>query len=392
MYFRGLLAAVLCSMLANAPLEAQFFDRFVNPTVSVSLQHAPSPPLQVRTIAFGPPQGPCSDSVNDRVINDFHANGITLVDRAHLDTALGELDLQMTGLVDQGSAVRVGQMLGADALVFLKVRRCDISQRTTTGTCFNPQTKRSYACLTYHTDVEIDGNLRVIDLASGRVLAAKTYGGGASDSDRDGYPDSNGLLLQAEAMSTLAIHRMFLPWTEQKKLIFFNDKDCGLKPAAQLLRAGDAQGALDLSLANLEACRSNPGMKPKVQMHAYYNVGMAYFVLGDHAEAIRYFDQALRLGGGSIVTDSIAECRHAQQLASQMAQYEEDSEALLAELSAAPPATTDAPAAVAANQSSGQAPGSPVEERLLKLDTLLQKGLVTRDEYQQKRSEILSDL
>lgn len=388
---RATLAILSLMLLGHSSIEAQILDRFTNPTVPVTLEHAPSLPLQVRTLAFGLPSGPCADAVNDRVISSFHASGMTIVDRYHLDTALDELDLQVSGLVNPNSAVQVGEMLGADALVFLKVRRCDTDHRKTIHTCTNYRTKRSYSCPKYHTEVEIDGNLRVIDLRSGRILASKTFGGSASASDGQNYPDAGDLLIDAEAMATKSIHRMFLPWTEQKNLVFFNDKACNLKAAAQLLRAGDKHGALALSLENLKFCRSARDVKPKNLMHAHYNVGMAHFALGDHEEAIRYFNQALRLGGGNIVTSSIGECKRARQLAQRMAQYEEDSEALRAELAEAPSAIADAPPSASRSSQARETSADSIEGRLLRLDSLKAKGLVTADEYQEKRAEILSD-
>lgn len=46
----------------------------------------------------------------------------------------------------------------------------------------------------------------------------------------------------------------------------------------------------------------------------------------------------------------------------------------------------------AAGGTTGTAPEESVEERLRKLDDLLRKGLITKEEYQRKRAEILKDI
>jgi len=38
---------------------------------------------------------------------------------------------------------------------------------------------------------------------------------------------------------------MFFPWTEAKTVLFFNDSQCGLNVAHNLLRSKDLDGALE---------------------------------------------------------------------------------------------------------------------------------------------------
>jgi len=385
---RLLIAVCIVGAAVSYPLEAQFLQRLVNPDVTVTLQHPPSVRLQITTLAFGPPKGECSEALHDRVEVSFANSDMDVVDRSHLDNVLAEHKLQVSGLVNEETAARVGEMLGAQALAFLTVRHCDIDRSTTRHTCSNGKSR--YPCTKYHTRADINGSLRIEDLTTGRFLAAQPFTGSSAAESWDGYPDSDDQLQNAEVEIVNQIHKMFFPWTESRKLVFFNDKDCNLKAAFLLLRGGDIEGARRTSLDNLDSCKAAAGIKPKTLAHAYYNVGMVHFIRGEYDEAQSNFHQAMSLHGGEIVASAMAECRQAQQLSSAMEQYEEDQGSLLAELSQ-PSSTGTAPAKNDGDTSATG--GSPsTAERLRKLEGLLKQGLITQQEYDQKRTAILADI
>jgi basic membrane protein A len=64
--------------------------------------------------------------VTETVIEQFVASGrYTVLDRANVDRILEELELQNSGLIDEGSAVKAGQMLGADSVAIIKVQKLE---------------------------------------------------------------------------------------------------------------------------------------------------------------------------------------------------------------------------------------------------------------------------
>jgi curli biogenesis system outer membrane secretion channel CsgG len=69
------------------------------------------------------------------------AKSFTVVERGNLQSVLGELELQLSGLADEGNAAKAGKLLGADLLVtgtvfkakdryeiFLKLLRVDTAE------------------------------------------------------------------------------------------------------------------------------------------------------------------------------------------------------------------------------------------------------------------------
>lgn len=111
---------------------------------------------------------------------------------------------------------------------------------------------------------------------------------------------------------------MFVPWSENVTLYYFDDKDGGLKQAFQALKAGNMKSAYDLSQQNLDNCKKNPAIKEKILAHSYYNMGMSYFINNEYDKAIENFQEAQKIRPGKITTDAIAECQRGKELSTIM--------------------------------------------------------------------------
>ncbi len=384
--------ALMCVLLATGPTQGQIWQRLTNPRVTIELQHPPYSHLRVKTVAFTKPEGECGDSMFSRLESDFINSGVEVVDRQHFDAVLAEHKFQVSGLVDQKTAVDVGALVGAQALIMVRMLQCDTSQRTQRF-----QDRKGNVRYEYFTDAAINGTIRTIDLTTGKVLAAQPFDDKESEGSWSGYPDRKNMIFEAEDSATSKIHRMFFPWTENRTFIFFDDKECDLKLAFQLVKATDLEGGLKQSDANLDACRGMSEVKPKVLAHAYYNVGMAHFLLNQFDDALPNFMEAEKLQGGSIVTEAMKECQEAKRLDEAMSRYETDEAGVRAELGgrdSSAPAQPEASSSgtVGGAPTSRQTNGKSVEARLKSLKDLLKKGLITQKEYDKKKAEILKDL
>lgn len=324
---------VLLVLFASAStVQAQFFDHLTNPTVSLKLNHPPGLGLKINKIAFGPASGQCADQIVDALIGDFVSNQIEVVDRQHLSAILAEQDLSLSGYVDQGSAAAIGKILGPSALVFVKTQRCATQQDRLydTETRYNDKTKTNYTVRVYisRTRAYLKASVQTVDLATGRIFAARAldYSPEQRNQSYDGYPEAPAefdVLDSAVRAAVTDVHRMFLPWSEMTQLVYYNDKDCGLKETFERLKGGDIAGAVDLSEQNLQTCKSTPKVKDKVLGHAYYNVGMGHMIRDEHDKALEYFREAARLRPGDIVTKAMADCQRAKELTAAMQQIEE---------------------------------------------------------------------
>jgi tetratricopeptide (TPR) repeat protein len=368
---RSLTVVVLVSL---APLaHAQFLDNLLGSKVTVVIDHPAELPLKVSTIALAEPEGRCGESILTRIESDFVQSGVSVVDRAQLNQVLKEQRLQVSGLVNQKNAANVGQLLGAQALIFLKVLQCDTSRTAESFTDKKKKVSRKY--ITIGT---IRGSLRTVDLTTGRVLASQNLESSGGLESWDAYPEPADVLAQREQSIAFSVHRMFLPWTEKRSVVAYNDKECNLKVAYKQLQARDVEGALASAEAAVAACRDSPGVKDKTLGHAYYNLGLAQFLRKDYQSASASLSEAAKYQGGDIVQGLLTEARAAQQR----------------------PDIAYAETAVAGTRPQNRsnpgpsAPAKPasVEERLKQLESLKAKGLVTKEEYDRKRAQIIDGI
>ena len=109
---------------------------------------------------------------------------------------------------------------------------------------------------------------------------------------------------------------------------------------------------------------------------------MAHFVLGEYEKALEYFAKAAAGGGGDIVSQSIADCRRAKDLAEQMRRLEERPPLNVAQSKQSRPTSSTTP---------GASQSDDAEVRLRKLKAMLDKGLITKAEYDKKKAEILKE-
>lgn len=391
---RPLAVLIAAGSLAH-PLQASFWESLVNPTVVVTLTHPPGLGLKVQRVAFAPVNDRRSEDLVFACIADLSAHGgIEILDRGNINQVLGEQKLSNSGLFDEATAVTMGRLLGSGVLLFVKVQRLDL--RHLPLRTVKPDGPNGAPVTTYiaKTQADFNASVQAVDLASGKVftqlrIAVDPSRQNSSTQGLPEYPSDTEVTELAVAAATQKVHRMLLSWTEPRKLIFYDDKEFGMKEAYRCLQRNDPQAALQKSLEALEAARAaNP--KAKFIARTNYNVGMCRFILGDYPAALPYLKAAREVDARNrIFAEAEAECLRAKGLAEEMGRVEARS--LKASLDAARPEALPGPPPVAAAPPAPRAGDSP-EERLQRLENLRKKGLVTPREYQDKKAEILKGL
>jgi curli biogenesis system outer membrane secretion channel CsgG len=389
------LAAIMAFAVALAParLDAQFWDKLTKPQITLNLTHPPRLGIKISKVAFGPSNGPCSDEILDLLSASLVSSGIEVLDRQNLQAVLAEQHLSLSGYVDQQSAVQMGKLLGPTALIFVKVSRCNVERKKN---YFDTNTKqgvvRTYRSI---TEAHIRGTLQTIDLTTGKIFSASSIDkdGGLQNSSTEGVPE-----FPSEDQVRDSVYKgvageaatFFVNWSELKQLYFFNDKDCGLKHAFEVLRAGDIAGAAQASEENLTACKANPPAKGNALAHAYYNAGLGYLLLNEHGKAMSYLTESEKLKGGDIVTDTIAQASKSAKLAAEMQRTTERTDRLE---QAQADAKGRQPANAAGQQTAAvPGPAEPLEDRLKKLDALFRNGLISKEEFDAKKTQLLKEL
>jgi hypothetical protein len=401
---------VLGTVPATAP--AQLWSRVTGSQLSLSIKHEAPVRAPLEHVAFAEPQGKCSDALSDALVADFASSGASVIDRQHLKTIIAEHKLNVSGLIDAKSAAKIGRLVGTGSLVFVKVHECQTSHsheaeqtldmhggthRTTVPTT-RGSLKTSVQIINLTTGVTIAA--RVVNakaaLQSGnkqsigaRILSTAAILRNRDERSHDEYPPDEDALTALFDDTVSQVHRLLFPWTENRKVQFYEDKECDLNVAFNLLRASDYDGAAREADASVESCKEKGAGKPSLLAHAYYNRGITLFLRQDLDGALADLGQAARLDGNKVITDALAECKKARVAT--------DGKGSSAKMS--PPVLTAAsnrnPPPVAASVSANTPPQKSsltAEERLRRLDDLHKKKMISDEEYERKRKEILADL
>lgn len=382
---------IALTLLLAGPVHAQFWDSLVNPDVQVTLTHPPALGLKVQRVAFAPATTNASDELISACISDLSAdNRIEVLDRGNIEKVLKEQKLSNSGMVDSAQAVELGKLLGSPVLLFVKVYNLKINQ-TPLRSSSSYKDKQGVEHVTYtytsKTQADFSASIQAVDLASGRIYSQKRIAvspskENTSNSGQPEYPSETEVRELALAQARTEVNHMLLSWDEQRKLIFYDDKDYGMKDAYKALQIKDYPGALTKSQDALGKAKADTKVKPKYLGRTNYNVGMCYFILGDYTSAMPFL-QAARATDPShkIFAQAADECDRAIKLRQEMDRVDSRS-AQAAQASGEVPLTPPA----------GSTGTPTIEERLQRLENLKKKGLLTPEEYQKRKDIILKEL
>ncbi len=385
-----LFAVALCLCLGG-PAHAQWFDSLINPDVEVTLAHPPGLGIQVQRVAFAPVQTMAADELVSACIVDLAASGrVEVLDRSNIEKVLKEQKFTNSGLVDEASAIELGRMLGSPVLLMVSVHNLKVTRtpsRSTKAEWKDSKGKVHPAVTTYTSKTQVDysASIQAVDLATGKVFSQQRIAVAPSreQSSEEGqpeYPSETDVREMAIDQARTQVHRMLLPWTETRKLIFYDDREYGMKDAYKRLKLKDVFGALSVSQKALAQAKADPHARPKYVGHASYNMGICHFILGDYTSALPYLRAARETDAEhKIYREAASECERAIQLSEEMARVEKRSVRLN-------------PVGSSAITAPAGSPSGTIEERLERLNGLLKKGLITQQEYDKRRAEILSEL
>ncbi len=380
-------AVPLLALLLAAPVQAQLFQRLFNPDVSVVLTHPPGLGLKVSRVAFAPADNEATEDFVAFCISELVAYGqIDIVDRTATRKVLDEQRFSNSGLVDSDMAVEMGRVLGSPLLLMLKVHAQNVRHdRSKKSSESKDKEGKVTVTTTYTSRTYLDFVVSVqgVDTATGKIYSARRIALDPSkeNSSRDGYPEypsEQDLKESAFRQARTEVVRMLLPWTERRKLIFYDDKDYGMKEAYRAVEAQDYPEALRRAQASVVRAKADPKAGSKYNGRTQYNLGMCHFILGDYDAALPALKSArLTDPDNGIFRESVSECERAMALRAEMAQVDTRSAGFQ---------KTPTPGPVASD-------GKPtVEERLQRLKSLFDKGLIDASEYSARKAELLKEL
>jgi len=248
--------------------------------------------MGIKQIAIGNIQGNAGRAISESITEKlFQSDHFKVVDRANLKKVLSEQSLGASGAVDEDTAVKMGKLLGASALI---TGRSDVKFNKSRSVSKTYYTKDKQPYRYYHakTKAHQSTSLKVIDLTSGQVVAVRNFSKSATrdESDRNGYPpypDQSILFGKTNSATVSKFAKMIAPYTEYVKVSFENDKTPECKAGIQFAKAGDWRETLEQFKLAVD---KNP-----TNCKSWYNLGIAYEYNYMYDEAISALKQSNKL-------------------------------------------------------------------------------------------------
>ncbi|MBV9495223.1 MAG: hypothetical protein JOZ54_13325 [Acidobacteria bacterium] len=367
--------------------------------IALTIEHPATVKTPIDHIAFTQPQGPCAEAFSDALVDDFSTSGTIVIDRAHLKSIVAEHKINVSGLVDSKTAARIGRLIGAGSLVFIKVHECKTyhTQEVRTDLDIKGDVQKEKVPTTrglFRASVQIVNMTTGVTTAAPMIDAKAIVHAGDKSSMKEKvlgfagrirhqatgvespYPPDEDVHSELFAKAVLRVHRTLFSWREQKKITFYNDRECGLNNAYTLLQTSDYDGATRAARSSVETCQSTSA-KPAARARAHYNLGMSLYLSGDYSGAMKSLAEASRQEPSKAISEAMAETNRAWS-DTQAEQIGKKS----------PPPRAPTPAAEPAKTPATQT----TEDRLRALEDLHRKKLITDDEYEKKRRAILESM
>ena len=401
--------ALLC-IFTGVSAYAQFFSLGPPKTLPLIVSHPPQFGLTVKRAAFGNPEGTCpnqaDDLIDSKLIPIFQQGGIDVVERQALSQIMSENRFGQSGYENPNSVAQLGRILGPSALIIVSVNTCSSSQQPLFNDQRNFINNTVVRTFISKTRYSLEGSVHVVDLTTGQILGSHGFQShpeqqNQSQQGQPEFPPVDEVKDKAMLDVQNQIQAMFFPSGDRVELTFYDDKDCSLNQAYAIEKNGDRNGAVHLMDTNLEQCKVGKH-KDKTLARAYYDDGLLHCLQGDYDRANSLFTSAMDSKGADAAGQASADCQRAQAGLAAVKQYQ----ARMATIQAPPPINTQplppppaqsapapvqaaAPAPPPANAT--QASTSP-EARLKELSDLYKRGLITKQEFEQKRAAILKSL
>jgi tetratricopeptide (TPR) repeat protein len=312
---RGLLLLLVAGLLAGCATK-------INMTMLLPAQyHEASLTKSVAVLPFNGPDGEAAAVELEGVLAGVNIDDkqyFTVVDRSAIDKTVSELKLGQSGLVDERTAAKIGNLLGAEGIYTGVVTRSswddspyrekrhecvrhevlrDKKGRTYEGECINWR-DRDVPCLRRVAGFTCSPKL--IDVRTGRVLYTRTISGSASDSsceDRRPVLSGEDLLKKARDIAKAEFMKDVAPHYITRQITLMNDT-AGISSgdAKDKLKRGldyAANGRMDQACELWGESRILSPSSPSV----LYDLGICAEARGDlDAALILYRDADKQLG------------------------------------------------------------------------------------------------
>ncbi len=239
---------------------------------------------------------PMSDSLEEALVN---TNRFTVVDRQHMASVMRELHLSSTDLADPNAAARLGKVVTAGALIFGDVQHSYREQPDETR--YKDDKGVHHTWYTLKGETYVRATFKIVDVATGRLIVAKTYEERRDDTNRalDKRPGPIDRIELENAARRAVVERFMkaiVPHQEYMYANFQKDSDIPqLEGGIGWAERGDWKKAQSTFNDAAQDAEKNVKLKAGQIAKCYWNLGLSYEYAGDYDKAEAMINKAYSL-------------------------------------------------------------------------------------------------
>ena len=234
----------------------------------------------------------------------FESDAFNALDRTNLNRILKEQDLSISNVANPNSSIKLGKVMGSNALIFGQVYKRKYTQKRSSEKATCRKNKKKYSCRRYRVKGKwaLKVGFKMVDTATGRIIATKVIDESKSKSrsrrkerpevtwDKETVFSSLQENLVNRFMQTIA------PYTIYSDVKLFDDDDLPwLETGIKFAKNGDWNTAIEMFQSAAAEAERNPDIKQKIRARAHYDLGVAYGYSGQYTKAIEQLKQACKL-------------------------------------------------------------------------------------------------
>jgi hypothetical protein len=238
-----------------------------------------------------------SDALGEALVS---TQRFQVVDRAHLGTAMRELQLSASDLADPRMAAKLGRVVAAGAVI-----SGDVDEKYSEfpgEDRFKEKDGTDHISYRLRGETVVRATFKVVDVSTARLLIAKTYEERRDETIRatDARPppiDRDTLVTNARRAVLERFVRAIVPHQEYINARFVKDSDIPqLEGGIGYAEHGNWAKAEDTFSAAISAAEHNPKIGAKQVARGYWDLGLSYEYAGDYEKAARMVQKAYDLG------------------------------------------------------------------------------------------------
>lgn len=229
---------------------------------------------------------PTTDALEEALLN---SQRFTVVDRDHMDRILRELQLSSTDLADPSAAAKLGKVVTAGAMIFGDANSTYREQPSESH--YTDDKKVRHTWYQVKGEVTMRATFKIVDVATGRLIVAKTYEERRDDTNRglDKRPDPIDRAPLERAARAAVIDRFMKAIVPHQEFMYANFQKDGDIPQLEggigWAERGEWKKAQDTFNMAAQDAEKNLKLKSEQIAKCYWNLGLAYEYAGDYDKA-----------------------------------------------------------------------------------------------------------